>query len=32
MIKKFDNFINEEVSKNDPIPELSRDRSKLGIR
>lgn len=31
MIKKFDNFINEEVSKNDPIPELSRDKSKLGI-
>ena len=30
MIKRFYQFINEEVSKNDPIPELN-DKSKLGI-
>jgi len=31
MIKNFENFINEEVSKNDPIPELNRYNKKLGI-
>lgn len=31
MIKNFENFINEEVSKNDPIPEISRYNKKLGI-
>ena len=31
MILNFENFINEEVSKNDPIPELSRYSDKLGI-
>lgn len=31
MIKDFYQFINEEVSKNDPIPEITRIQEKLGI-
>lgn len=31
MIRKFYDFINEEVSKNDPIPEINRIKDKLGI-
>jgi predicted ABC-type ATPase len=31
MIKNFSEYIKEEVSKNDPIPELNRIQDKLGI-
>jgi predicted ABC-type ATPase len=31
MIYNFNNFITEEFSKNDPIPEISRSENKLGI-
>jgi predicted ABC-type ATPase len=31
MIKRFYQYINEELSKNDPIPELNRIQNKLGI-
>lgn len=31
MIHSFSNFINEEFSKNDPIPEITRINNKLGI-
>ena len=30
-IERFYDFINEEFSKNDPIPEITRDNDKLGI-
>jgi predicted ABC-type ATPase len=31
VINNFDGFINEEYSKNDPIPEINRMKEKLGI-
>ena len=31
VINNFGNFINEEYSKNDPIPEINRMKEKLGI-
>lgn len=31
MIKKFQDYINEEVSKNDPIPEINRVKERIGI-
>ena len=30
-INKWGDFVNEEWSMNDPIPELHRDKEKLGI-
>lgn len=31
VINNFDSFVNEEYSKNDPIPEINRQQDKLGI-
>jgi hypothetical protein len=31
VINNFGSFINEEYSKNDPIPEINRMKEKLGI-
>ena len=31
VINNFNSFVNEEHSKNDPIPEINRMQEKLGI-
>jgi GTPase SAR1 family protein len=31
LINNYQEFINEEYSKNDPIPEINRMKEKLGI-